>query len=93
MNGIIEKLARIQSKQRLGFLLGLVAGIFVAFSAVFLVLTMVNDVNTYRAAVAAGKPAVINFALGTALVVIGVPIYFFYRKRNAAAASDSTNGA
>lgn len=70
-----------------------VPGIFVAFSAVFLVLTMVNDVTTYRAAVAAGKPAVINFALGTALVVVGVPIYFFYRKRNAAAASDSTKEA
>lgn len=67
-----------------------VPGIFVAFSAVFLVLTIVNDVNTYRAAVAAGKPGLLNFALGTALVLVGVPVYLFYRKRNATAASDST---
>ena len=61
-------------------------GIFVAFSAVFLVLTIVNDVNTYRAAVAVGKLGVLNFALGPALVVIGVLIYFFDRRKAAAVA-------
>ena len=60
-----------------------VPGIFVAFSAVFLLLTMVNDVNAYRAAIASGQPAVINFALGTVLVVAGVPVYWFYRRRKA----------
>lgn len=58
-----------------------VPGIFVAFSAVFLVLTMVNDVNAYRTAIAAGKPAVINFALGGALVAAGLPVYWFYRRK------------
>ena len=62
------------------------SGIFAAFSAVFLVLTIVNDLNTYRAAVALGKPWILNFALGTALVVIGLPIYFFYWRKAAAAA-------
>ena len=62
------------------------SGIFVAFSAVFLVLTIVNDVNNYRAAVAVGKLGVLNFALGPALVVIGVPIYFFDRRKAAAVA-------
>jgi hypothetical protein len=36
----------------------------------------------YRAAVAAGKPGLINCAFGTGLVLIGAPIYFFYRARN-----------
>lgn len=52
--------------------------IFILFSAVFLVLTIYNDVTAYRAAVAAGKPAVINSALGAALVLLGAPVYFFY---------------
>ena len=60
-----------------------VPGIFVAFSAAFLVLTMVNDVNSYRAAVAAGQPAVVNFALGTVLVIAGVPVYWYYRRKQA----------
>jgi APA family basic amino acid/polyamine antiporter len=55
--------------------------IFVVFSAVFLVLSIYNDVSTYRAAVAAGKPALINCAFGAALVLLGAPVYFFYRTR------------
>ncbi|MEW6303572.1 MAG: amino acid permease [Verrucomicrobiota bacterium] len=58
--------------------------IFVVFAAVFLVLTIYNDVTTYRAAVAAGKPGLINCALGAALVAVGVPIYFFYTRKRAA---------
>ena len=54
---------------------------FVVFAAVFLVLTIYNDVANYRAAVAAGRPALINSALGLALVLVGTPIYFLCRKR------------
>lgn len=54
---------------------------FVLFAAVFLALTIYNDIANYQAAVAAGKPALINCALGFALVLIGTPIYFFCRKR------------
>jgi hypothetical protein len=43
-------------------------------------------VNTYRATVAVGKPGILNFALGPALVVIGVLIYFFDRRKAAAVA-------
>jgi len=35
----------------------------------------------YREAVAQGKPALINSAFGTVLVLVGAPIYFFYRRR------------
>jgi len=39
----------------------------------------------YRDAVAQGKPATINSVFGTGLVLIGMPIYFFYRSRRRAA--------
>ena len=59
-----------------------VPAIFVVFSVAFLILTVVNDVGQYRAALAAGKPALINSAFGTALVLLGAPIYLIYRRRS-----------
>jgi APA family basic amino acid/polyamine antiporter len=53
--------------------------LFVAFGFIYLVLTLGNDVAAYRKAVAAGQPALLNSALGTALVLGGTPIYFLYR--------------
>jgi APA family basic amino acid/polyamine antiporter len=58
-----------------------VPGIFVVFALGFLLLTIYNDVTNYRAAVAAGQPALLNCVVGTLLVLIGTPIYFFYRQR------------
>ena len=55
-----------------------IPALFVLFSAAFLALTVYNDVSAYRAATAAGRPAMINSALGAALVLLGAPIYFFY---------------
>jgi APA family basic amino acid/polyamine antiporter len=55
--------------------------VFVLFSALFLALTVYNDVSAYREAAAAGRPAIINSALGVALVLIGTPIYLFYRAK------------
>lgn len=54
---------------------------FVICAIIFLVLTVYNDVSAYRAAVAAGKPALINSALGAALVLVGTPIYFVCRRK------------
>jgi APA family basic amino acid/polyamine antiporter len=59
----------------------IVPWIFILFATLYLVLTVYNDVIGYREAVAQGKPALINSAFGTALVLVGAPIYFFYRKR------------
>ena len=59
--------------------------IFILFAVLYLLFTIYNDITGYRAAVAAGKPAIINSAFGTALVLIGAPIYFFYRRRSNAA--------
>jgi APA family basic amino acid/polyamine antiporter len=59
-----------------------VPAIFVLFAIAFLCLTIYNDVAGYRAAVAAGKPGLINSALGTGLVLIGTPIYFYFKRRS-----------
>jgi APA family basic amino acid/polyamine antiporter len=64
-----------------------VPAIFVLFAVLYLVFTVYNDIAGYREAVAAGKPALINSAFGTALVFVGAPIYFFYRKKHRAASS------
>jgi APA family basic amino acid/polyamine antiporter len=57
----------------------LVPIVFVCFGLVYLVLTLCNDVAAYRKAAAAGQPALLNSALGLALVFSGAPIYFYYR--------------
>ena len=60
---------------------------FIIFALLYLLYTIYNDIAGYHAAVAAGKPAMINSALGTALVLIGAPIFLFYRTRQPAAAA------
>jgi APA family basic amino acid/polyamine antiporter len=58
----------------------LVPVVFVCFGLVYVVLTLCNDVIAYRQAIAAGQPALLNCALGLALVLSGMPIYFHYRR-------------
>jgi APA family basic amino acid/polyamine antiporter len=55
--------------------------LFIGFGLIYLVLTLCNDVAAYRKAIAAGQPAILNSALGAALVLSGTPIYLFYRWR------------
>jgi APA family basic amino acid/polyamine antiporter len=59
--------------------------VFIVFSVVYLGFTIYNDVIAYRAALATGQPALLNTAFGTVLVLVGTPIYFFYRGRRTAA--------
>ena len=59
----------------------LVPLVFVLFATLYLLFTVYNDIIGYQAAVAAGRPAMINSAFGTMLTLIGAPIYFFYRRR------------
>jgi APA family basic amino acid/polyamine antiporter len=61
----------------------IVPWVFVVFSVIYLGFTVYNDIGLYRAAVAEGKPAMINSVFGIALVLVGTPIYFFYRRRKA----------
>jgi APA family basic amino acid/polyamine antiporter len=58
----------------------IVPWIFILFALTFLGFTIYNDIVAYRAAIAAGKPALLNTVFGTALVLVGTPIYFFYRR-------------
>jgi basic amino acid/polyamine antiporter, APA family len=62
----------------------LVPWIFVIFAVLYLGFTVYNDVIGYQAAIAAGKPALINSAFGTVLTLIGAPIYLFYRAKRSA---------
>jgi APA family basic amino acid/polyamine antiporter len=60
--------------------------VVVGFALLFLAFTIYNDVATYRAAVSAGRPALINSAFGLFLLLLGTPIYIFYeRKRRSSA--------
>jgi APA family basic amino acid/polyamine antiporter len=59
----------------------IVPWVFIVFALTFLGFTVYNDFVTYREAVAAGKPGLINSVFGVALVLIGTPIYFYYRRK------------
>ena len=71
----------------------IVPWVFIVFALLYLGFTVYNDIAGYQAAVAAGRPALINSALGTVLVLIGTPIYFFYRAQKPAAAAPSQPGS
>jgi APA family basic amino acid/polyamine antiporter len=58
--------------------------VFIGFALIFLVLTAYHDVESYRAAVAAGKPAIINSVFGVTLVLVGAPIYWLGRRNRPA---------
>jgi APA family basic amino acid/polyamine antiporter len=59
-----------------------IPAIFVIFATIFLVLTAYNDLSSFMAAKAAGKPALINCAFGVALVLLGTPVYLLYRRKS-----------
>jgi basic amino acid/polyamine antiporter, APA family len=54
--------------------------LFVVSAAIFLGLTLYNDFARYNALRAAGKPALLQSVFGLGLVLIGAPIYFYYRR-------------
>jgi len=62
----------------------LVPWVFILFSLLYLGFTIYNDFAAYHAAAVAGRPAIINSVFGLALVLIGTPIYLFYRARREA---------
>jgi basic amino acid/polyamine antiporter, APA family len=54
----------------------IVPGIFVLFTFFFLIATLVNDIQLYNA----GKTPLINSLLGLLLSVIGIPLYWVFKK-------------
>jgi APA family basic amino acid/polyamine antiporter len=55
----------------------LVPWLFIAFSAFYLVFTIYDDIIKYKS----GEAPVINSLLGLAIVALGVPVYFYYRRK------------
>ncbi len=55
----------------------LLAALFISFAAFYVISTIWNDVNNYNA----GKAPVINSLLGLAITALGVPVYWYFRRR------------
>jgi APA family basic amino acid/polyamine antiporter len=53
--------------------------IFILFSSLYVVITLYNDTSNYIA----GKSHIINSVLGLLLTAIGVPLYWYFRKKEA----------
>lgn len=52
--------------------------LFVIFTVFYFVMTLYTDINNY----VTGKTGFINSVYGIALTLMGVPFYFYFRKRN-----------
>jgi APA family basic amino acid/polyamine antiporter len=52
--------------------------LFIGFSAFYLIITVWNDISNYLN----DRQPVINSVLGLAITAIGLPLYFFFRKKN-----------
>lgn len=52
--------------------------LFVLFSLIFVILTLFNDISNYIN----GESEMINSVWGLLMVLIGIPIFYYYRKRN-----------
>jgi APA family basic amino acid/polyamine antiporter len=61
-----------------------VPGIFVVFTLFFLVATLVNDIRLFSL----GKTDIINSLLGLLLTAPGIPLYWYFKKRNKNAAAN-----
>jgi APA family basic amino acid/polyamine antiporter len=51
---------------------------FIAFTAFYLIITVWNDISNYLA----HRQPVINSALGLLITALGIPLYFYYRKKH-----------
>jgi APA family basic amino acid/polyamine antiporter len=61
-----------------------VPAIFVVFAAVFLVMTLVNDIQLYQR----GQTPLINSVFGLFLTALGIPLYFYFKIRYPASPSE-----
>jgi APA family basic amino acid/polyamine antiporter len=52
--------------------------LFIVFSAFYLIVTVWSDINNYLH----DRQPVINSVLGLMITAIGLPLYFFFKKRN-----------
>lgn len=59
----------------------IVPWLFIIFAGIYLAFSVYNDVIAYQDAVAHGQHGIINSAFGVALVLLGTPIYWYYRRK------------
>jgi basic amino acid/polyamine antiporter, APA family len=52
--------------------------IFLVFTTVYIVTTLYNDINNYLD----GKSPIINSVFGLILTAVGIPLYFYFKKKN-----------
>jgi len=57
----------------------LVTILFIGFTALFLIITVYNDITNYMH----GRQPVVNSLLGIVIVALGIPFYFYYKKKKA----------
>ncbi|MEO6313871.1 MAG: amino acid permease [Chitinophagaceae bacterium] len=55
----------------------LLAGLFIAFAAFYVLSTVWNDISNYHS----GKAPVINSLLGLAITAVGIPLYWYFQVR------------
>ena len=53
-----------------------VPGVFVAFTAFFLIATLISDIQLYIS----GKTEIINSLLGLLLTALGIPLYWYFKR-------------
>jgi basic amino acid/polyamine antiporter, APA family len=56
----------------------IVPAVFVTFTVIFLILTFTNDIMNY----VAGKTVIINSLFGIFLTLLGLPLYWYFKKAN-----------
>jgi APA family basic amino acid/polyamine antiporter len=54
--------------------------VFILFTTLYVIITLYNDINNYLE----GKSAIINSVFGIALTAIGIPLYWYFKKKPAA---------
>ncbi len=64
-----------------------IPAVFVIFAAAFVVFTLYNDIQNYIE----GKVQIINSLFGILLVLIGVPFYIYFRKKNNFSETNNNN--
>jgi basic amino acid/polyamine antiporter, APA family len=63
---------------------------FILFACVFLVLTLIGDIQHYHSLKRQGEPAMLSTVLGLILTLIGTPVYFLCRS-NVTASGDAVS--
>ncbi|MGE5107145.1 MAG: APC family permease, partial [Sphingobacteriales bacterium] len=52
--------------------------LFLAFTTIYVITTLYNDINNYIE----GKSPIINSVFGLILTAIGIPLYFYFKRKN-----------